>query len=368
MVGNFESKIRVLQVNLRSDFGGGPHHMYQLISHFSSDIEVLAAMPKEYPYWELNSQIIGEKNTFELPHRKFKLGVLWRLVQFVRQRQVEVIHAHGKGASIYARLVSALTAIPCIYTFHGLHYGKYSPLQKWAYFTVEKILSWFTHTYISVSNGEAGEVRSHLPSIQPKLKVVDPGVEVNRAKRETVDNSTLVITTISRLDYQKNLELLVPLAQSLKKTMMEPFEINVVGVPEEENSFKKLIADNGLQEIIKIRGFSRNISEWLAKSHFYLSTSRWEGLPISVLEAMAMGLPAVLSDVTGNNDAVQDMVNGWLYPLEEPTLAATKIKAAWQDPLLYKTIADAAQRTVNDRFGIDKMVANTENLYRVVRK
>ena len=357
-------KLRVLQINLRSDYGGGPHHMYQLVKNLTFNVKTYAAMPKEIPYWDLNEALIGAENCFELPHRTFSIVSLWRLIRFVRNNKIHVLHAQGKGASIYGRLVSLFTSVPCVYTFHGLHYGKYNWLKKQLYFGVEIILSLFTKAFIAVSESEKAEVFSYLPWLKKKMHLIFNGVEVPSTIVHFPDKETVVICCIARLDYQKNLELLIPIVIGLKEKLPRfKIQLNVIGVRNEDNELKRLIDLAGLSETIYLQGFSNDISRWLQKAHFYLSTSRWEGLPISILEASAHGLPIIATDVVGNRDAIENGKTGILFPLEEPGKAVEAMVWLLENPVQYGQFSNASQVLVKSQFSVFEMAQKTEVLY-----
>ena len=359
-----EYPIRVLQINLRSDYGGGPQHMYKLIANMSSGVDAFAAMPKDVPYWDLNVGLIGAANCFELPHRKFNIIALWNLVRFVRENKIQVVHAQGKGASIYGRLVAMCTGVPCVYTFHGLHYGKYNWLKKQVYFGIERLLALFTEAFIAVSEGERREVAVHLPSLSNKIQLIYNGVDIPETANSCCpENEKVVVCCIARLDFQKNLEMLIPIAQGLQKSLPNGVAIHVVGVKNENNELKRRIDAENLSDIIFLQGFSNDTSIWLRSAHFYLSTSRWEGLPISVLEASAHGLPIIATDVVGNRDAVLDGKTGILFPLEEPKNAVEAILGLVQKPALYKHFSAEGINLIKNKFSVLEMVRKTEELY-----
>jgi len=364
MINTESKRLRVLQINLRSDYGGGPHHMYQLIKNLSSKVKTYAAMPKEIPYWDLNEAWIGAENCFELPHRTFSIVYLWKLIWFVRSNKIQVLHAQGKGASMYGRLVSLFTSVPCVYTFHGLHYGKYSLFKRSIYFAIENVLALFTKAFITVSESEKAEVFSYLPLLKNKMHLIFNGVEIPSKIARFPDKETVVICCIARLDYQKNLELLIPIVKGLKERLPNSIiQLNIIGVGNEDNELKRLIDFEGLSENIYLKGFSNNISGWLQKAHFYLSTSRWEGLPLSVLEASAHGLPVIVTDVTGNRDAVKNGKTGILFPREEPLKAVEGIVCLLENPVHYGQFSNAGQVLVKSQFSVLEMARKTEELY-----
>jgi len=362
----WETNTKVLQINLRSDFGGGPHHMHQLIKNLSDKVEIFAAMPKDEPYWELNKNLIGASNCLELPHRKLNLSSLIALTAFSKKNKIDLIHAQGKGASMYGRLLAMFTGLPCVYTFHGLHYGKYNSFQKGIYFAIENFLALFTKTFVAVSQGELIEASKLIPLAKNKIKLIPNGVDIPSLQKNLPSFDTqITICCIARLDYQKNLDLLLPIASGLMKVFpTKKIIINVVGVENTENDLKLAIQKAGLSDTIILQGFTNQTSFWLDNSHFYLSTSRWEGMPLSVLEASAHGLPIIATDVIGNRDAVINDETGFLYPLNKPDVAINAIQRLVEDSSLYLSISEKGHQMSKTKFSVSEMANATKDLYK----
>src|SRR6185436_10774567 len=95
----------------------------------------------------------------------------------------------------------------------------------------------------------------------------------------------------------------------------------------------------------------------------YVSTALWEGLPITLLEAMACRRPIVATDVGGNRDVVVDGDSGFLVPVRNPDALATRVRQLLEDPALSRRLGEAGRRRVEDRFSIGHMVARTSELY-----
>ncbi len=152
-------------------------------------------------------------------------------------------------------------------------------------------------------------------------------------------------------------------AKGLLKVLPNGVEINVIGVKNEENELSDLIESENLSDTIFLQGFSNDTSVWLRSAHFYLSTSRWEGLPISVLEASSNGLPVIATDVVGNRDAVENGKTGILFPLEEPEKAVEAILSLIQNAALYNQFSTDGRNLIKQKFSVSEMVRKTEELY-----
>lgn len=103
--------------------------------------------------------------------------------------------------------------------------------------------------------------------------------------------------------------------------------------------------------------------QYLAASDIYLSTSRWEGLPLAVLQAMSLGKPVVASDVTGNKDAVVNDVTGFLYKLGDISNAVMCIQALVDETQTMKQMGEAAKDRQRKEFSVYMMAQKTAQIY-----
>ena len=316
--------IKVLAISVRADIGGGPEHLYQLTKHFGDKVQTIIACPEDVPYFERYQQLDNVEQVVEIPHRKFRLTSLWKLVKFVKSEKAQLIHSHGKGAGLYGRLLALLTRRPCIHTFHGLHVGEYNRVQKSIYLLIEWMLGCFTNSAICVSRGEKEQILNSKILPKKKLNVVHNGVVVpdTPSKRKFKEDGILKIVCVNRFDYQKNPELIIDIAKILKEKTTTPFQITVLGRGEKFDQIKEQIKSENIQEEVILYGPHPNPRETFRQSDVFLSTSRWEGMPLAVLEAMSEGLVVIASDVIGNRDIIENSKTGFLYPNEQPRIAA----------------------------------------------
>jgi len=168
----------ILIITSRADFGGCPEHVFQLINQLKNDFNFFVACPNDYPYYKLYSKLLGTNNIFEIPHRKVNLTLILKLYEFIKKKEIRLIHSHGKGAGIYSRLLFFLTSSPIVHTFHGVHIEKYSKIARVLYLTLEKFFSLFTLKFISVSNSEKDKILKYRIAKASKVVVIPNGVNI----------------------------------------------------------------------------------------------------------------------------------------------------------------------------------------------
>lgn len=357
--------MRILLVTLRTDHGGGPQHVDLIVNNLSSEFQIFLACPNDKPYHELWQNNKKVQNIYELPHRKFNLKKLFGLNQFIKENQITIVQSHGKGAGIYSRLLKLLNPkLKIIHTLHGFHIQEYGTLKKYIYIYIERFLTSLTDRFINVSNGEKDICLNFKIFKTEQSEVIYNGIKqievVENAKQKINIQDKIVITTISRFDYQKNMFFGYEIAKKFKYTK------NIVFLWLGDGDDKAQLEQKAKEEDINIifTGFTKEIALYLSATDIYLSTSRWEGLPYALIEAQSLGLPIVTTNVVGNNEVVVNDKNGFLFgSADEAYVCIAKLI---ENKSLYDNFSHNAKQNFKDKFEIQIMINKTENMYRNV--
>jgi glycosyltransferase involved in cell wall biosynthesis len=347
----------------RADFGGGPEHVYQLARAVSRSTPVFIAAPREEPYWSRYEALVGAERVVEIPHRRFTVAALARLVRFIRAREIDIVHAHGRAAGILGRPAASLAGVRSFYTPHG---GTPVTGARTAFYaSVDYLLSAITHGVIAVSGTEAKALKS-LCADRSRLAVIPNGVEIppDFGSPETRLTGPLRVVHVTRYVYQKNSGLLLDIISSLREMgRLDTFEFTLLGDGPCRAEFEAGVASRGLGKWVKVIGAVPNPAPYLAGAFCFVSTSRWEGLPLALLEAMARGVPVIASNVPGNQDAVADRETGFLYDLAAPGVAAQRLVELAHYPVLWKQMVRAARERAEEEFSVEAMADSTLRLY-----
>ena len=282
---------KVLLITVRSDVGGGPKHVYDLAKNLT-DVEVYIASPLSSPYGSLYTQLAHKH--FQLNHRKFSLIKLFKLIIFCRRNNINKVHSHGRGAGIYSKIMGLL-GFQIIHTFHGVHLPKSRKEQLIILF--ESLLSFTVRKFISVSKHESLLAYKLRLSKEENTVTIQNGIDIEEFSSIKPSITRNTLGTLTRLDPHKNNLELIKFVQSL-----DGYKLIIAGDGEEKEMLESYIQENSLQERIKLIGQASKPAEFLSSIDTFVSSSKGEGLPYAVLEAMAAKRIIVASKVSGHVD------------------------------------------------------------------
>ena len=359
--------MKILFLSVRSDIGGGPKHLKDIVENLSkcSDpiYDITIAAPLEEPFAPKFKEL--SKNFIEIPKRKFSINSFLEILDYCLMNKIDLVHSHGRGAGVYSRILY-LFGFRVVHTFHGIHQAS-GFLGKLKVLT-DKILRPFTDQFICVSDDEREEAIQLKFAPQNKIKVIKNGIDYqtisnqNFSKTLRDQNSEKVILGfLAREDYQKGLDLLLTSVKELPEEIQNQIVIYIAG-PSQTGEFNSIVKDNQLDHIIKVIGPTNQPLELLANLDVYLSFARWEGLPLSVLEAMSLKKPCLLSNVKGHQD---------LNILDAPYFFDPSDPLSFKQGVLYYLLKDnrlfhgeASFRTIKKNFSIELMIDKLLNVYK----
>ena len=347
--------MKLLLITVRSDFGGGPRHVAQLLRGLANKYEIFAAYPKDgVPYSKQWDSLIPASNRVYIPYRKFSIPTLLKLKKFIKENKIDIIHSHGNDAGFYTRVLKMLgVRAKVVHTFHGISNNESNKLKYLLNIFTNFIFHFFTDRFILVSNGELKLAKKNHFLVERKSKVIFNGIDpINKIAK----SDKLRVVTIARFIYQKNMDFAFEIAEKLKN---ENIEFVWVG---DGDDWERLKKQSEMQHLnIKFVGFTDHPIDYLLSSTVYLSTARFEGLPYALIEAASVGMPIVATDVVGNNEVVQNNVNGFLFNTADE--ACNYLKQLASDSDLYQTMSKESLNIFNNNFTTAKMLDSLCELY-----
>lgn len=367
------SPTRVCHLLVSTAVGGGPKQVFETIRRLpDADFQWVVAAPADGPYF---ARFAGLGPAHDLPLERLSARTLARVVGLIRRHRIDVVHSHGKGAGLYARLAGALTGTPAIHTFHGIHVSKYGRTGRALYLGLERWLSRLSFRVINVSESQArtGEALRLWPP--GRAVVICNGIDAEETRRvfrdQGLDRAALglpgdapVIGTIARLDPVKGVDVLVEALARLRPRVPGILGL-VVGQGSEMARLRTQAAREGLDGAVVFAGEIDEGVRALRAMDVYVSTSRSEGLPLSLLEAMACGVPVVVTRIPPHAEIVIDGRTGLLACVDDPGDVADKVAALMEDGPRRHACAAAAAADVALRYAISATASRLAGLYRL---
>lgn len=296
------------------------------------------------------------------------------LKALINEGGFDLIHCHTPMASILCRLAARRArrgGTKVVYTCHGYHFFQGAPLQNWIlFYPAEKFCSRLCDVLITI-NGE--DYRRSLQKMHtPRIEYI-PGVGVDvekfasaapdrAAKRRElgIPEDAFLILSVGELNENKNHAAVLRAVAALEdKTVVYA----VAGRGEGADTLEKLAADCGLGERFRLLGFRRDVAELYHVADAFAFPSFREGLPASLMEAMACGLPCVVSDIRGNNDLIEDGKGGWLCLPDDSAAFAEKLAALIASPATRAEMAAFNREKIRD-FSMEVVMNKTQSLYK----
>ena len=356
------NKNNILMISSTSKKGGGPNHMILLKELLANQFNIFIACPK------IDMPGITANNYIEISERKITLIDYLRLIFFIKKNSIEIIHCHGKGAGSIGRLLKIFINIKLVYTFHGIHIKFYGFIGKNLYRIYEGLMGILDDCKIFVSRGELNYAKKNNIYIGSNYKVIENGVKnknIRDFKRFDKQNIFLNnknrlktnIISICRLVDQKNIFEIFEIAKLLKN-----FRFNIIGNGYLASKAKLFLEKESINNVVLL-GEKDNIYDFLYEADLFLSTSLYEGLPLSLLEAMSIGLPVVASNVVGNRDVVRSNKTGFLYQLGKYNTAAKYIKRIINSDKLIKEFSENSFQRQRKYFSVNNMKKKYLSLY-----
>jgi glycosyltransferase involved in cell wall biosynthesis len=300
-------------------------------------------------------------------------------------RHYDIVHTHSSKAGFLGRLAARLAGVSAtLYTpnaFAFLAPGRAAPL----FYALERFAAPFTDALIACSPSEARAAARLLPP--ERIHIIPNAVDVGRfapvlgarcsvlgpdeSGRPAVSppraehrapSAAFTVGMVARLAPQKAPEVFVRAAARVHRVRSD-VRFWLIGDGELRAPLEALARQLGVAPVVEFLGHRRDVPALLRALDLFVLTSRYEGLPYSVLEAMACGLPVIATRAPGTVDVVENGVTGLLTALDAPEEIASAILALLADPQRAHALGEAGHRRVQECFSLSAMLSAHATLY-----
>lgn len=362
--------VRVLQVSSAKSFGGGERHFVDLCRGLQGKGHEIFAALRPTNQWQNRLDFLPEKNILHVSLRN-AFGILsaQRIAEFVKQNSIEIVHAHAARDYIPASLACRIAKnAKFVLTRHVLFPMK--PFNRFALTNLAKAI------------GVSEAVSLQLQKIFPKEKIVTVSNGIRIEDWSNADSAklreefrfmheipfdTFLIGTLGELIELKGQREFVLAAQEISRKFPEAHFL-IVG---KDNSLKqdfrreikRLVKVFNLENRFMFLDWVDNTAQFFSAVDVFVSPSRTESFGLAILEAMASGTAIVATETEGAKELLQNNFSAKLTPIKDPLRLSEAVQHFLRDENLRSTFAENARRTAQEKFGLERMLIETENVY-----
>jgi glycosyltransferase involved in cell wall biosynthesis len=291
-----------------------------------------------------------------------------RLACVLRDRAADVVHTHNPLPLIYGAPAARLTGAAAIHTKHGINPGSRG------HRLLRRAAAMLTHAFVAVSDTTEQQARAQNDAPTNRLHMIANGIRLDRyhpnpaARAATrlelgLPRDAWVIGTVGRLDDYKNQALLV---RAMAPLLSEQVRLVIVGEGPGRETVEAEVAKLREPRYVIMTGRRMDVPNILPAFDVFALSSKSEGLPLVVPEAMSVGLPIVTTAVGGLPSVVDEGTTGLLVPVDENALR-TALARLVDDRDLAQTLGSRARDAALARYSADRMVDSYLELYRKAR-
>jgi glycosyltransferase involved in cell wall biosynthesis len=353
-------KPRLLILITLSELGGAQTAVALLLPALADRFEVTVAAQGSGPLRDA-AEAAGVPYV-ELEHVRRRIDpwhdarALVELVRLCRMVRPDIVHAHSSKAGVLGRAAAWLARVPVrVLTVHGWSFAAYDGLAGRLYLRIERLMRPLTTAVVCVAEATLRQGLAARACDPKRSVVIHNAVEVASFAEPSASTGPARIVAVGRFAYPKDFATL----------------LEALGLVRGDWSAAFVGDGPGLAEIagrhdprVELLGPRRDVAGVLARSEVFVLSSRSEGFPVSILEAMAAGLPVVATDVGGVGEAVVDGETGFLVPPGDPRALAAALERLVADPALRLGLGAAGRSRALRRFDVTRYRAAHVDLYR----
>lgn len=366
-----QQKIKILECIRQGKIGGGESHLLSLVENLNRqryEPVVLSftdgPMVKRLEEMAVKTHVIHTEKPFDV--RK------WRQVKrFLHKEGVKLVHAHGTRACSNVLWAARSLKIPVIYTIHGwsFHRDQHPVVQRMRIMG-ERYLTANAQVNIAVSESNRASGKERIPALD--AVVVNNGINRQKFTPERklsdirgelgiLQEEKLVLFIARFTAHKQPITLIRAFAEAVK--VQPELRLLMVGDGDQKEEALALVQELRLGDRIIFQSFRQDVPDVLGASDIFVLPSLWEGLPIGLLEAMAMGKAVIATKVDGTVEVLQHRENGIMIEPGKVDALKDALLELGRDEALRNNFGRKALETVEKRFNAVHMTREIENIY-----
>ncbi len=296
------------------------------------------------------------------------LGLVMALKRLIRHHNIDIVHCHQYTPFVYGWLATIGRKTKVVFTEHGRFYpDRYR--YKAALVNPIMALSSDAVVAISVATREALSKYEFIP--KAKVRVIYNGIQALKSSPEKtaevryklgIPQDAYVIGTVARLDPVKNQEMMLNAFAQIIEDIPNSWLL-MVGDGPDRKKLEALSSTLGVSDRVIFTGFISLPKDYLASMDLFLLSSHTEGTSMTLLESLSLEIPSVVTNVGGNPEIVTHLETGMLVESDDAAAFADAIKELNSNTNLYETMKINCRIVFKERFSVDKMISQYDDLY-----
>jgi glycosyltransferase involved in cell wall biosynthesis len=359
---------KILFILSSGKLSGGEKVALDIANGLKNEFEFIFYLPEE-PQKEFLEYLKDFKVYFSKDKAIFKISK--NLKEAIVKENPDIIVCHGIRSSIYLKITLFYLKknFKFIYVLHGIHFIRRKfPFNYiflfWEIFT-NRI---FVDKLVCVGKDDFDLARKLKLSKKEKIVLIENGININEyrnipsgfLRKKFQLNNVKILLTICRLHYPKDVKTLIKALNLLRNENLVLF---IVGEGPDRKDLEKLVDSLNLNEKIKFLGFQKEVKEILKDADIFVLSTRWEGLPIVILEAWASKIPVIASNVHGIKNLIENEKDGLLFEFGNEKDLTEKIKILLKNEEMRKKLAENGFLKVAQKFNIERMINQYKLLF-----
>jgi glycosyltransferase involved in cell wall biosynthesis len=363
--GGSARRPRVLFVVTLAEAGGVASYSRALLPGLTETFEVVVASHGDGPLRHLAERLgmryVHLRHLRRPIHPLHDALAVRELLQLIRRHRPHIVHAHSSKAGIVGRLAARLARVPVqIFTVHGWSFAAYPPPASWLFGTADRLMCGGTSMIVCPAHAvRTAGLRARTCRADRSI-VIPNAVDVGAFRRAHHSAQTPKVVTVGRLAFPKTFAILL---RALAILQPGTFHAAIAGDGPKRHQLAADIELLGLSDAVQLLGTRSDVVDLLADSDVFVLSSRSECLPMSVIEAMAAGLPVVASAVGGVPELVEHGRTGIVVPPDDPAPLADAIARLVADADLRRRMGEAGRARAEALFDVDRFRQKHFDLY-----
>ncbi len=366
MIAN--KRASICYVITKSEIAGAQAHVAELIDGFLDQYKLtVVSGDKGYLTEHAGAKNVTThicKNLCPVISLKHDTVAIYEIERYLRANRFDLVHAHSSKAGFIARMAARRAGIPSIFTAHGWAFAEGIPLLK-------RLLAVFAEIYaarhtnriITVSKKDRTLGLRFRVADQDKLVTIHNGIrDIKSLDKHERGQDQFTIVMVARFTPQKDQFTLV---KALKR-VNHSASLMLVGDGPTRSGVQNLVRELNLTERVVFLGTRKDVHNILTAADVFVLTSNWEGLPISVLEALRAGRPVIATNTGGIPETVFEGENGFLIPRGNDRILAEQLNKLIADNSLRRQFGAASRRIYEQSFRLERFLQKTQKLYHQV--